>query len=71
MDLKIKIDKRSKGKFYQKARFGQSKCKEVAIKDISEYCEDLSILKYFYYESIILLYSKYPEQIVYLDTTIY
>jgi hypothetical protein len=71
MDLKIKVDKRNKGKFYHKARFNQSECKEIALKDISEYCDKSFDLRYVYYESIIMLYSKYPEQILYLDTTIY
>jgi len=38
MDTSIKRDPRSNGKYVQKARFGQSKCKMQAFKDIQEEC---------------------------------
>lgn len=39
--MKVKIDKRNKGKFFHKVpRIGATKTKSQALKDISKYCQE-------------------------------
>jgi len=41
-DLSIKIGDRNTGKYFQKARVGQSKTKQFVMQEISEYIKDNS-----------------------------
>ena len=57
MDLCIKIHERNTGKFYQKARLGQSKTKQFAMREISNYIiinKDFGDYNYLAFENKIL-----------------
>ena len=72
MDLNIKIDKRNVSGNFQKARFGHTKCKEIALNDIQNEVEEVFYsMNYIYIEYKVMLLSKFKEQKININTNIY
>ena len=71
MDLSIKIHKRNTGKYFQKARVGQSKTKQFVAKEISDYIKinkDFGDFNYVGYEADVLsMNNSFDCQPIYID----
>lgn len=70
-DLSIKIGERNTGKYYQKARVGQSKTKQFAMQEISNYIKinkDFGDCNYVQCEAnVLFMNNSFDCQPIYID----
>lgn len=65
----IKKDERNRArKYFQRARFGQSKTKRIALMDISADCAENDSRNYVSIEALVLAHCKLKIEIINIDT---